>query len=355
VEFNSAALEPYLRAKISADLKVTSIVRFGRGTSRETWFATFEKADGAKQSLVLRRDYIAGPIDPSPLDREYFIYERLGRTDVPISRVLWWEDDPKWTDRPFYVREHVEGSWNIPHFTDPDPLYDILRIAISKEHMQNLARVHAVDWQELGFEARFRAPARGEDAAALNIDLILDQLEQCRVDPVPIVLEAAAWMKERAPVAPRLCLCKGTNGLGEEIFRDGKLVAMSDWEESSIGDPAADFAFMQSMAPDIVRNGENIWSLQKALDYYQSVSGHPVAIESVRFYGLVRALKMAVFGQAAAASVHRDPDRAEIRQAWTGTEVNHNAQRILGSAMGWMGPLNPVLFNEVHLSVEQLA
>jgi aminoglycoside phosphotransferase (APT) family kinase protein len=189
----------------------------------------------------------------------------------------------------------------------------------------------------------------------VNIDTIVMQYEGCRVDPIPIMLEAAAWLKSRAPAAPRLCLCKGTNGLGEEIFRDGKLVAMSDWEEVSIGDPAADFAYMQNMAPEISRDGVNLWGLQKALDYYRSISGIAVSLESVSFYGLVRALKLVVLGQSAAASVMRNPDRCEIRQAWTGTEVNHNAQRILGSAMGWMGPVNPVIFDEVHLSVEQLA
>ena len=75
------------------------------------------------------------------------MYEQLGHTAVPVARVLWWEDDPAWAARPFYVREHVEGSWDISHYRDPDPRYDELRIEVSKEHARNLALVHQVDWR----------------------------------------------------------------------------------------------------------------------------------------------------------------------------------------------------------------
>src|SRR3546814_11944674 len=79
------------------------------------------------------------------------MYERLGHTNVPVAKALWWDEDPKWTDTPLYVRGKVEGNWNIPHFLDPDPQYDELRIAVSKEHMRKLALVHQVDWRALNF------------------------------------------------------------------------------------------------------------------------------------------------------------------------------------------------------------
>ena len=47
---------------------------------------------------------------------------------------------------------------------------------------------------------------------------------------------------------------KGTNGYGEEIFRDGRLVAMSDWELARIGDPAYDWAQIQGFVCDVVVN-----------------------------------------------------------------------------------------------------
>jgi hypothetical protein len=50
-----------------------------------------------------------------------------------------------------------------------------------------------------------------ENAAPHYLDGILALFEAQRIEPIPLVLEAAEWLKERAPVAPRICLCKGTN------------------------------------------------------------------------------------------------------------------------------------------------
>src|SRR5690606_25954865 len=113
--------------------------------------------------------------------------------------------------------EHIEGSWDVPHFSDPDPKYDTLRIETSKEHMRKLAIVHNVDWKALGFHERLPAPASEADCAAHYIDCILNRMKTYQMEPMPLLVEAVAWLKERAPVAPRISLCKGTNGLGEEV------------------------------------------------------------------------------------------------------------------------------------------
>ena len=44
-----------------------------------------------------------------------------------------------------------------------------------------------------------------------------------------------------------LSLLKGNNGIGEEIWPDGRIVALSDWELATIGDPALDWAFSQGL------------------------------------------------------------------------------------------------------------
>jgi aminoglycoside phosphotransferase (APT) family kinase protein len=207
------------------------------------------KADAATTTVVFRSDMPSGSTIPTSLEQEYFMYERLGHTQVPVARVFWWEDDPAWAARPFYVREHLEGSWEIPHYHDPDPRYDELRIETSREHARKLALVHQVDWRTLGLDQRLPVPESEAQAAHAFIDNITAQLESFRLEPIPLFLAGAAWLKARAPAAPRLSLCKGTNGLGEEVFLNGRIVAMSDWEEAAIADPASDFAFAQDFFP----------------------------------------------------------------------------------------------------------
>lgn len=351
MQFSKATLAPYLSHKLGKPCEIIEAEKFGRGTSRETWFITFSTPDSAAQQLVFRRDPATGSVDHSPLDQEYFIYERLGRSPVPVATALWWEDDSAVTDRPFYVRKHIAGSWDVAHFKDPSPQFDDLRIRISKEHMRKLALVHAVDWKALELDkALCTAPSR-EESAAHYVDHVTDMYEAERIEPIPIFLEAAEWLKERAPVAPKICLCKGTNGLGEEIFSGEEIIAMSDWEEAQIGDPAADFAFMQDFAPVVVKDGEVVWGLEQALEYYRSVGGAEVSVASVQYYQLVRALKMLAFSHRAGASVHRS-SRTPIRQGWTGTEVCHFSKQILASAMGMALPPDPNYMIELNTSVE---
>src|SRR4030095_16250119 len=109
-------------------------------------------------------------------------------TAVPVARVLWWEDDPAWAARPFYVRENLEGSWDIPHYRDPDPRYDELRIEVSKEHARKLALIHQVDWRAGGFDAKLPVPESATHAARDFIDNIAAQLESFRLEPIPLFL-----------------------------------------------------------------------------------------------------------------------------------------------------------------------
>jgi aminoglycoside phosphotransferase (APT) family kinase protein len=310
------------------------------------------KGSNEDEELVFRTDLAAGSIEPTDLAQEYFMYERLGHTQVPVAKVLFWEDDPAWTDGPFYVRRKVDGSWNVPGFLDPDPKYDELRIEISKEHMRKLALVHQVDWKGLGFDQRLPAPKEPADCGRLYVEKTMKEFEAVRGAGMPVMLEVAEWLRDTAPVAPRICLCKGTNGFGEEIFRGRELVAMSDWEEASIGDPAADFAFMQYLAPELERGGKKIWGMDMALDYYRSVSGIEVTLKSVQYYGVIRAMRLIAMSENAARAVRTKPELAEIRQGWTGTEVGYICRRGLIAALGLSDPPPANALAELHETIE---
>lgn len=139
--------EPLTRARAclrhrfphAADLEVVELERYPAGVSRETWFARLRtSADGVPPGVVIRRNLRGGSVDATPLRCEFETYRRPAPSSVPVARVLWYEDEPeRWLPGPeFYVRELVEGAWEIPHLDDPDPLYDDLRIELSKEHLR---------------------------------------------------------------------------------------------------------------------------------------------------------------------------------------------------------------------------
>ena len=85
-----------------------------------------------------------------------------------------------------------------------------------------------------------------------------------------MLTEATYWLEESIPDTPtRLCLLKGNNGIGEEIWNGGKIVALSDWELAAIGDPSFDWAFSQGLL--------TLHDMDDTLDHYVQHAGFAIA------------------------------------------------------------------------------
>jgi aminoglycoside phosphotransferase (APT) family kinase protein len=324
----------------AAGVRVTGVQRFSRGVSRQTWEVTAAvlSTDDAwtDRRFVVRRDHEVGSIIPSSLRTEFEVYRRLRDTPVPTTDALWFEDDPDWQPdgRPAYVRTHVEGDWRLPYLADDSPESDALRIAASTEHLDRLADVHLLDWEALGFGELFAVPPSAAECAETLIGTCLAQLEEDGAEPSPVLAEAVAWLRAEAPEeVPRVTLCKGTNGHGEEVWSGGRIVAMSDWELAAIGDPAYDFAQIQEMVPEITRDGDTVWGWPQALAHYGSRTGIDVTMERVEYYRRVYGLLQFVYTQHAAALVSRTPV-ADLRFVWNAAEVGYRSQLRLARVFG---------------------
>jgi aminoglycoside phosphotransferase (APT) family kinase protein len=100
---------------------------------------------------------------------------------------------------------------------------------------------------------------------------------ELRTDPFPLVTEAAFWLEEYMPTtAPRVSLCKGNNGMGEEIWKDDRIVALSDWELVFAGDPAQDWAMSQGML--------TLADPEETLSHYEQAAGHRIDRSSLDYY-----------------------------------------------------------------------
>lgn len=332
---DTAFMQRYLRERLGLALQVLEVRPFPRGVSRETWMIECVDAEGTRQDLALRRDMPSGSICLASLRFEYEVYSRLANTAVPVAATLAWEDDPRWAPqgRPFFLRRAVAGSWEIPHLHDPDPRYDELRIAAGREHIRALARLHTLDWRALGFGDFMRVPATAADCALTVIDDVLADIASVRTQPLPLVTEAAEWLRDHRPrEVAAIALLKGTNGYGEEVFCDGRLVAMSDWELARIGDPAYDWAQIQDFVRDVVVEGRLVWGLGPALDYYRELTGYEVDPASIDYYRRLYGLYLVLAGESAAAKLAQG-DR-NCRVAWLAAELLHRGLCALGMAIG---------------------
>lgn len=349
-EFDARWFADYMADRSGSPVEIIEFEKFTRGTSRQTWFARYRDETGERR-LTLRADHPAGAGDPTPLDREYECYRALGKTGIPHARALFWEDDPGRTPRAFYTREMVEGSWQVPGFGQASDDAKRTQLAASQEHMRALATVHDTDWRAAGFGELFGAPETGDRAAPFYLDLLMRRFDEFGGEPQPLMHEVLAHLRANAPVAARISLCKGTNGLGEEVFRDGRIVALSDWEESIVGDPASDLAMVQGFTETIELGGETVWNHEMAVDYYNSVAAVPVSMDNVRYYQLARLFgRMVMF--AFTTTVVRNSPHATVRQSWTTTEPQHVVRRVMAHALGLGPPADPQLFEEMNESIE---
>ncbi|KOS58204.1 phosphotransferase family protein [Rhodococcus rhodochrous] len=325
-------IEAWFRARIDhlfrepfkpTDVRVLEVDQMSRGVSRQTWTVDVEIENHGTRRFVVRRDHEAGSIIASSLFDEYSVYRRLEGTGVPVARVLWFEDDLEWMPdgRPAYVRELVDGDWRLPALADHSPDGDAERIRLSQEHLDKLALVHSVDWRLQGFDRVLRVPESPAHCALDLIEQCVERIASYGGEPSPVMAEAVALLRARAPrTCDRIVLCKGTNGLGEEAWRNGRIVALSDWEMAVLGDPAYDFAQCQEMIPEIIRNGHRIWGLPEALRYYAERTGTEVTLDRVAYYRELYGLLQFTYTQHVAATI-RGMERAPLRFVWTATEV----------------------------------
>lgn len=240
-------VEAYLNTRLPKPTKLRSVTQTFPGVSRETWLAFAE--DPAEVGYIVRIDPPSNGSVPTSLKYEWEVYERLWPSPVPTAEPLWYEEGVEFADgRPHMVRRMVEGSTNVAGVRDPGPEGDRIRRGVALEHAEKLALVHTLDWQKYGLHEVLNAPASPEDSLRHQMRVWRSHWEKVRSDPMPMVTEALYWLEEHMPPAgDRISLLKGNNGLGEEIWLDGRIVAMSDWELAELGEPALDWAFSQGM------------------------------------------------------------------------------------------------------------
>jgi aminoglycoside phosphotransferase (APT) family kinase protein len=214
------------------------VERIGEGHSNITYLV---HRDGER--FVLRRPP-RPPLPPSAHDvlREARVLSAVADTPVRAPTVLAACDDESTLGVPFYVMEYVEGTVitsEIPPALDtPEE-----RRRIGDELIDALAEVHDVDWQACGLEGY------GKPTGYLERQLrrFNGLWEHNKTRELPRVQEVADWLATNLPESPEATIVHGDYRLGNTMVANdppGRVVAIFDWELSTIGDPLADLGYM---------------------------------------------------------------------------------------------------------------
>jgi aminoglycoside phosphotransferase (APT) family kinase protein len=211
--------------------------RIGEGHSNFTFLV--RRGDAR---VVLRRPP-RPPLPPSAHDvlREARLLRALEATPVRVPRVLA-TDEGDVLGVPFYLMEEMHGSVitsEIPPALDDEQS----RRRICEELVDGLVEVHAVDWRKCGLEGY------GKPTGYLERQLrrFNGLWEFNKTRELPVVEEVGAWLAGNLPESPESTIVHGDYRLGNVMVGEdppARLVAVFDWELSTIGDPLADVGYL---------------------------------------------------------------------------------------------------------------
>lgn len=234
--FDPGRLADYLRARLPELDGAMTIEPIGGGQSNPTFFLRFPSG-----SVVLRKQP-AGELLPSAhaVDREYRVQAALEASDVPVPRMVHLCEDREVIGTLFYVMEALDGRvWQRSDIPGVSPgeraaMYDAMNDV--------LARLHTVDWRAAGLEG-FGRPG---SYFTRQINRWTRQWQASKTREIPEIERLIAWLPENIPPGEdETTIVHGDFRLGNLMFdrTEPKVIAVLDWELSTLGHPLADLAF----------------------------------------------------------------------------------------------------------------
>jgi aminoglycoside phosphotransferase (APT) family kinase protein len=211
------------------------IAQFKGGQSNPTYLLA---AGG--QRYVLRRKP-PGKLLPSAhaVDREFRVIRALADSDVPVARALALCEDDAVIGTAFYVMEYVAGRV----FWDPQ-LPDLAReerAAVHDEINRVIAALHTVDYVAAGLGDY----GRPGEYIARQVARWSKQYLASETEKIEAMDRLIAWLPENIPSGDETRVVHGDYRIDNVIFHptEPRILAVLDWELSTLGHPLADFAY----------------------------------------------------------------------------------------------------------------
>lgn len=237
--FDTARLETYLRGAIE-DFGDGLIVRqFQGGASNPTFLLTTTRR-GAESHYVLRKkppgDLLASA---HQVDREYKVMKALAQTDVPVPVMRCLCEDASVIGTAFYVMDYMEGRV-FRDATLPD-LSPRERAAVYDDLNATLAKLHKVDYQAVGLGDYGKAGGYYER----QLKRWIAQYRGAESEHIPEMEALIAAFPSLIPKDDSVTIAHGDYRLENTMFHptEPRLIAVLDWELSTIGHPLADIAY----------------------------------------------------------------------------------------------------------------
>jgi aminoglycoside phosphotransferase (APT) family kinase protein len=296
------AVTVFLGAHIVDPPRSLTAKRFGGGASNYT----FLLSDGSRE-WVLRRPPV-GKLLPTAHDmaREHRVLAALAHTDVPVAKPLALCTDVSVIGAPFYIMERCRG------FLVRDRVPPELGAAPERRHRAGLSmidalvKLHAVDWQAAGLGEGFGRP---QGYLERQLKRWHEQWLRSKTREIPEIDRLEAWLTKRLPESAPATVVHGDFRL-ENCMLDPRtldVVAIFDWEMSTLGDPLADLGYALAYWPSI--NDPPVWreavpsvstqpgfaTRDELIERYAAQAGRRV--DTIQFYQALALYKLSIIAE----------------------------------------------------------
>ncbi len=244
---DTSRLDDWIRDHVPAFDGALQAEKFAGGQSNPT----FKLTAGAHQYVLRRKPPGELLASAHAVDREFKVISALADTDVPVPGAVALCEDDSVIGSMFYIMEYLDGRV----FWDPalPELDNAGRGAVFDEMNRVLAAMHSVDVQAVGL-GDYGKPG---NYFARQVGRWTKQYRASETERVESMEALIEWLPANMPEDDGVVsLVHGDYRLDNVMFHptEPRIVAVLDWELSTLGHPMADLAY-QIMAWQFPREG----------------------------------------------------------------------------------------------------
>jgi aminoglycoside phosphotransferase (APT) family kinase protein len=313
---DEARLTDWMAAHVDGFAGPINVTKFKGGQSNPTY-----KIAAASGNYVLRRKPF-GPLLPSAhaVDREFRVQAGLYGTGFPVARQFGLCTDDSVIGSWFYVMGMVDGRtiWD-GAMPGADPAE---RGAVYGAMIDTLAALHSVDVDAAGL-TEFGKPG---NYFGRQVDRWTKQYKLSETEMMPEMERLIDWLPATLPPQTRTSIVHGDYRIDNMIFAHDapQVLAVLDWELSTLGDPLADFTYVamawvtenggRSGVMDLDRAALGIPELDAVVERYCAATGRTsvpdmnwyFAYNFFRLAGIIQGIKKRVIDGTASSQHARD-------------------------------------------------
>ena len=203
---------------------------------------SYRVSNGTSQ-WVLRRPPL-GHLVPTAHDmaREFRVQSAVARAGFPAPVMQALCEDTKVNEHSFYVMDYCDGVILVDTIPSGFATTTTWRQELSARFVATLVALHAINYEQVDL-AGFGRP---EHYIERHLSRWSRQWEHNRTRDLPRMERVISLLSRAIPMSPAPTIVHGDYRLGNMIWdrsEPGRLLAVLDWEMSTIGDPLADLGY----------------------------------------------------------------------------------------------------------------